>query len=643
MGQILPLETTEIISLSDDTVRLATGLSSGAFGKIRMPNESGAVAVIADDGVVTFTPWSFTTTQVSDDDMVLQCGTFASPARTLSALFAAAGDTARPASAARALKATVAVCTALSAAIARCGMDGAASNYATDCPLRGTIGAGGIIVNDDCTCVLFLPAEHFERAVSNYGADVYTALQGSFVKKGLEGAAALAFTRAAVVYRVLAGKNAYAAQDAALRQTDMYDSNFLPLSLAVRDVAPAVASAVDAGLQMQADLRIVPGEKRALSKKQAAIRAQRATAMEQFVCAAVLAALTAQAKRLEAVGAAAEAAVVDGAMPATDATTTLRGDATSAVIADERAVPGVTHGSATVSPDEASFVQRRAEWQRRQRSVIARRRFLRRNRSLLIGMLIVGVGIAFVVISFWRDNRSLATSRGLSSRQTVETLYTGIQQSNVNVVRAVTHGKRLNNLLSIVSGVFVTAKQREGMAGQGTLTLTPAEWLFFKNERSFWLYGLTQFAVDGEDASTSFAYPTRRDKPAPLAEEDGAALSDGSTTQHTATYYRVHSDVPGKLVVEAMTDRITLTWRRNRWLVTDFDGTAEERTVALKELREAYAAALSATDGDIVQSLAHLRAQYDWLPTDAELTAAAYALVRRYGLAAARAYVEARQ
>ena len=560
----------EIVSINADEVLLDSGLSSAAFGKLRIKPEHGMLVHngARATGVPAIEPWSFTTTKIAADstgnaDRVYYAGQFASGACTLHSQLVAGGK--------RAQAAAVAACTALSTLIAYYAERG--TDVANGVPLFSSIGAGGIIVrlgadgNADSD-VLFLPSEQFERAVCNQSDGVYTALQGGYIKKGLEGISALAFTRAAIAYRALSGTLAYGEPNAALRQTDMYDCNFVPLELRL-PVAEPVAAAIDAALCMQADMRIVPGEKRAMARKQAAIAAQRADAINRFESANVFAALT-----------------------------------------------------AAPCAEDAALAERRARWQHKQQRVIARRRFLRCYKNVLIACAVCAVLVGGIGRSVYRGNMTLATSKGLPSRETVETLYTGIHHSDVNVVREVTYGKKMANLLSVVSGIFVTAKERESR-GAGNTTLSPAEWLFFKGEGTFWLYGLTQFAVDGIAADTSFAYPQRKDRPEPLSAEANLALTDGETTQHIVTYYRIYSDSSNLINIEEMSDTVTLTWRKNRWLVTSCENITNESTVKLKDVRDAYAAALEATDGDIAQAVGILRARFAWLPTDAELARAA--------------------
>lgn len=444
-----------------------------------------------------------------------------------------------------------------------------------------TVGAGGIVVSEDGLRVLFLPAECFERAARNHTDAVYAAVQGVYVKKGLVGASSLAFTRAAIAYQALSGFCAFPAANTDERQVDMFDANFVPLELRVQGLDPALSHAINSGLEIQPLLRIVPGEKRIQAGAQAKIVAQQEQAIKSFSVQQFAAALVAEK-------------------------------------------PAVTDA------ERAAFALQREEWEKKQSASIHRRRFLRRNRTRLIALLCTIGIVCAAVTSFVRENEGLATSVGLTSRQTIETLYTGIHTCDVNVVRQVTHGKTMKNLLTIVSGVYVSGKQRSVM--QQSETLTPAEWFYFKNTSDFWQYGLTQFTVDNTVGCTNFAYPRRKDKKAPLTQEDGVSLAPGQTVQHAVSYYRVYNDGSIKLAVEKVSDIVTLTWRKNRWIVTDVQSEASETSVKVKDFRADYDAALLQSENDVTKAVSQLREKYAWLPTDAELAAAGESVSERYRL-----------
>ena len=68
-----------------------------------------------------------------------------------------------------------------------------------------------------------MPPEIFEISARNHGPGLYAEVQGAFVNKSLRDGPARAFTRSALAYRALCGRNAYGAEDSTLRQTDMFD------------------------------------------------------------------------------------------------------------------------------------------------------------------------------------------------------------------------------------------------------------------------------------------------------------------------------------------------------------------------------------------------------------------------------------
>ncbi|MCR5725147.1 MAG: hypothetical protein K6G80_08700 [Treponema sp.] len=558
------------IDSSNNTLRLDSGLRAAAFGKIRMQKENGMVAVVRADGQVSFEDWSFEGPErlgeSEADGIVCYSGHFSGA--TLLTLLDSGVEAA--------CRASRTVCMALTAAI---------SQAVELTP----VGAGGIIVDerDGESRVLFLPAALFEQAAKNHGESAYAVVQGAYLHKGLTSVSALAFTRAAIVYRALSGTDAFSATDSTLRQADMFDCNFVPLELAVQHISRKTALAVNACLSMQADLRILPGEKRSLAKKQAEIQAQRTMALDAFENGDVLEAL---------------AGFVQGR-------------------------------EAEESPD---FAEMRRAWLLRQAGKIKRRRFLRRNRTQLIAGVCAAAAVAWGAASFVQENETLATSIGLTSAQTVETLYTGIHKTDVTVVKEVSSG--LTNLMTIVSGVYVTNKQRLAMDQQNG-TVSPAEWLFFKNTSNFWIYGLTQFTLDGEAADASFDYPRRLDKNVPLTEEAGRVLKKGDSAEHTVRYNLVHTDSSEQIFIDEVTDVVTLTWKGKRWLVTGIESSSSQKSVRVKQFRQDYAASLETSGGDVAEAVASLRSSYSWLPTDAELLSGARTMVETYNNSAAAAFM----
>lgn len=437
------------------------------------------------------------------------------------------------------------------------------------------VGAEGIAVfaQETRTQVLFLPAELFGRCANN-APERAAADAGRYVHKGLFGRESLLFTRAVIAYRALCGTLPYQEPDVSQRQADIFDGRFVPVALMRTDIDATLAQAIDGGLCVSAKPRVVPGERRYVNEKAAERRAAIIAAAERFSPAAF-------------------AAACETAPVQTDA-----------------------------------LAQQRLAFVKKQTATVRRRRFFRRNRNTLLVTAIAVVLAVWAVTSFERENRGLATSKGLTSWETTQALYATIHQANVPHLQEIAKGKKTKNLRQIVSGFYVTNRSRYAMS-QDEATVSPAEWLFLKNKTNFWQYGLTHLRIDGTDADSSFAYPVRADKPQPLAAEADVPRKNGTTARHTATYYLVNNDGSARISTNTVTDTVTLTWRRGRWLVTDIASKSTGGFVFTKDFYAAYQAALDATDGDIEQTADILRATYEWIPTAEEIRAGKASLEKK--------------
>lgn len=565
---------SHIVSIDTQHILLSTSLSQDAFGRTqytREIDENGFVATVPADTTdlsgVTFEPWKFDGTRTIENDIAAFEGMSFGNGKTLHQIFAEGTEHEMK-------SASFAVCTALTAALEQ------------QIPMNAN-GAEGIIVYDAekaqedgkvaATRILFLPAELFDRAANNT-RELYADFQGYYIRKGLTGAESLLFTRAVIAYRALCGSLPYTEPDLSKRQADIFDARFTPSYMLVNGLDADLASAIDCGLQVSAEAKPLPGERRFVNEKEAEKRRKMLKAAQKFSPAAFKQELTAAERTPEL-------------------------------------------------PD-AEFVSRREVFLKKQESLVKRRRFTRRNHSRLVVAAIAVALALWAGLSFHKENQKLATSKGLTSWETTQELYATIHKSSVPHLQEIAKGKKLKNLRQIVSGFYVTNRSRFAM-NQDEGTVSTAEWLFFKNKTKYWQFGLTQLAIDGRAADVFYNYPIRADKPTPLSHEEGVTLKRGETVQHKAEYYLVNSDGDARLSVNKVRDTVTLTWKGGRWIVTDVQSRNKQLFVFTKDFRADYEASLDATGGDVFESVKILREKYEWLPTDAELAAGEQSLLER--------------
>ena len=563
--------SSHIVSFKDNLIFLSTSLSEDAFGRTqytREIDETGFIATVpasatdTQEGTgVSFEPWKLSGTQTSPDGMASFWGQLPDckngDAQTLLHIFTEGTPEAIA-------QAATTVCAALSAALAQ-GVT------------MEAVGAEGIVLADDkhVSRVLFLPAALFERCANNT-RNGYADFQGYYIRKGLTGSESLLFTRAVIAYRALCGALPYTKADLSERQADIFDARFIPSYLQVNGINADVASTIDCGLQVTAEAKPLPGERRFINEKEAEKR-----------------------KKIHA-----------------------KAMAFSVAAFKREAEQG---NARTNAPTDTALSARREAFVKKQTATVTRRRFLRRNKNRLTVGAIVAVLAIWATTSFYKENLNLATSKGLTSWETTQALYATIHKSSLPHLQEIAKGKKIKTLKQIVSGFYVTNRSRFAM-NQEEGTVSTAEWLFFKNKTKFWQYGLTQLRIDGKTADVFYPYPTRADKPAPLKAEDGVTLKRGATVQHKAEYYLVNNDGDARISVHQVTDTVTLTWKGGRWLVTDISSKSKQRFAFTKDFCAAYQAALDATGEDVAASVTILRHTYDWLPTGAELASGEKAL-----------------
>ena len=86
-------------------------------------------------------------------------------------------------------------------------------------------------------------------------------------------------------------------------------------------------------------------------------------------------------------------------------------------------------------------------------------------------------------------------------------------------------------------------------------------------------------------------------------------------------YFLIHSEGENQdFIVEKVTDIFTLTYTKNRWLITDIQTESENLQVKSKTFKNDYMNELLLTEGDVISAAENLRSKYPWLPSKTDLT-----------------------
>ena len=466
------------------------------------------------------------------------------------------------------------------------------------------VGAGGIIVNanenEQKADVLFLGSELFEICAQNH-KESYADLQGKYLYKGLSARDSLLFLRAAVCYKAISGKFPFENDDTSRRQEDIFDENFVPISLSAprlvsfSDEWETLAESIDSALTLSVKKEVVAG-KRTISDK------------------------SAQKKERKKIARAEEFDSDDF----------------------KRILEKLKEKSADSAQEAEFFLEKkRAKFLKKTKFRVTLTRFFRRNKNRILASLAAIFVVGWFVSGIVRENGKLVTTKGLSSLEATHALYTAIHLADVPNVQEIVSGKETKDLIMKVSGYFVSEKQRlETSPDNGTIP--PEKWFFYKKESKNWMFGITNLKIDGEALRIEQQFPARKENPLPISQENGKVLQKGDETAHTAEYFLLHQ-AESRIFVEKMRDTVTLRWNGKQWHVVKIEGTSKPSSVKSKDFIEKYFSLLEkASEGEksgVKEAAEILREEYEWIPSAEDFTDAAIFLRGEYGSVEAERYL----
>ena len=567
-----------IVQITADSLTLSSALSQDSFAKTHLIDllAKKSLLVHIKNGSVTSEDYSFTGTKAGENGITLFEGK-PIQGKTLSNILALPLEE-------RAENDTFAL---------------ASFSRAVDFLLKqeepiASVGAGGIIVQANKVAgtadILFLNAEIFEICAQNH-KEHYANLQGKYLYKGLDNRSALAFTRAVVAYTALTAHFPFENNDTTKRQEDIFDSNFIPLELWDSSVKKKLAESIHASLSLQIKTEIRAGKRSIVDAKAEAKRKKLLKTAENFDSADF-----------------------------------------------ETELERISHEKQGEKSEEAHLSEKRAEFIKKTARTLSVKRFFRRNKNRILAALAAAFVISWFISGFVRENAKLVTTTGLTSTQATHALYTMIHRADVPNVQEIVQGKDTKDLITKVSGYFVSVKQRLEVSPDNG-SLPPAQWLFYRRESKSWMFGITNLTIDGETFKIESNSPARKDKPLPVSEEKGKPLTKGDEVTHSVSYNFVHQ-AEAKFYIERMSDTVTLRWTGKQWRVVKIEGNAKVESVKAKTFVEEYYSL--AETSSVRAALETLRETYDWLPHEEDMRDAAEFLNSEYGSVEAEKFLNSK-
>lgn len=564
-----------VVSIVDGELRLCSGLGEYAFGKTNynsIVTQSGILATCDSDDTealhFSFENWSFAQIKSFDipgkeERIVFYCNKnpLSDKAKTLFELFDKCGSQGASDNDMNNMYfASLAVCTILTQA----------ANGDVELPLNGS---GGILVDgfEDSKKsksklkLLFLPPEIFKYSLASLTSLEQADLHDCWVNPSLKGLPAICFTRSCLAYKMLTGRFPYPASDKITRNADLLDKNFLPLELNVNGINSELAAAVNKGLKLNSDSVSIPGKK-AKGKKSEDLTPQKDFPLE----------LLANAKNM-----------------------------LSSKLSD------------------AAFEEKVAAYKKRMNSKVKTKRTLRRNATAFLAGIIAILAVIIFARSSYNSYLSDYTTKGLTSVQTIQSFFKGLNTMDIPLIQSFIHGKSANQYLDAISNVYVISKQRQSNGGDNGFQ-KPARFFAMVTNPSMLsmvgLYGITNLTIDGKSYDEYIELKTNRDNPQIIREELGLTIKKGDTSVHNVEYYTLHSEgTDNDIYVTKNKDTFTLTFSKNKWIITNIQNTTEEIELDSNLFKSEYFDLVIKNDGDSVKAINQLSFKYDFLPSQKEM------------------------
>ena len=432
------------------------------------------------------------------------------------------------------------------------------------------MGAGGILVDlsKNETKILFLPQGLYKNTVSGLSASDYYEEEGAWINQTIYNLPAICFERAVFVYKLLTGSFPYANIDQIERNADILDQNFLPLEMAIDGIDLQLAKEVNKALKLNSNVVNIPGKKKK-GKNSEDLKPNPDFPME----------LLDQAWKLSK---------------------------------EQKA-----------KTKNTDFEEKAQTYMKRKKSQIRTKRRIRRNTAK------IGVGIALAIVlatlisNTIKTNQGQYYTKGLTSTQTIQAFFMGINAKDVTMISNFVKGKTPQNYVDMVSQIYVLSKQRK-IYDKDNGFASPENWLLFSTNAEKYdmsgLYGVTQLKIDGKAYPINVKVYKKNQKPEAVTQEGDILLKDKDQSVRKVEYYLLHSEGENfNIVVEKITDIFTLTYKKDRWIITDISSSSESVKVKPLVFKNDYLNQLILTNGDVIKAVDQLRLSYDWLPGKTEL------------------------
>lgn len=422
-------------------------------------------------------------------------------------------------------------------------------------------GMGGIFYNEKISRknnqilnieILFLPENLFDFAISNFDEKTRAINQGLWQNKSLESNNAHIFTQSVLSYFALTNIMPFMKTDDSARQEDIIDSNFIKIDHLMSNINQTLALSINMGFNID--------------------------------------------NKYER-----DKSLIDLSLLQLELG--LKDDGTVSK----------TKEQITLSQEE--FEKKVKQEKRAVEETAAKKRFIKRNSITILAVL-----AAFAIISIFAFNRYSSSlekpcAKNLNCIDAIQVFYSGFHTQNSQIMSIVAKGTDAKNTCNMISNVYVSGQTRTAYEGKNA-NLSPELYLTRPELIEHWVFGITDFKIDGNAAFNRFAPITRKDFNNLI--KSGATFPVPQVTEenHTVTYNLVYNSGKGTpFIIDSYTVQVNCNYIKDQWyitgLISDYTSQQVEQESFLKEYNES----LEQTKNP-KETVAILREKYTWLPDD---------------------------
>lgn len=264
---------------------------------------------------------------------------------------------------------------------------------------------------------------------------------------------------------------------------------------------------------------------------------------------------------------------------------------------------------------QAAFEQKLKKKEKSITRKTIQKRLIKKYSAAIILTLIVIVAAFRYGRNYYLDSLEKPVAKNLTETQAIETFYSGFHQLNTPLMHIVAKGPETKEIINMISTIYVSGCTRIAYDSK-CYTIAPELYLTRPELMECWVFGITDFKIDGKPAYNRFEPMTKAQFKSLKKQGQILTGQNGNTVTHTVTYNMIHSSgVYTPYTVTKCTALVTCTYIKDQWYITNVKTESTESEYQQELFLKDYTDCYKKTQ-DPKLTVEAMREKYDWLPDD---------------------------